>query len=135
MPRWQFLDGEKMKLSDDARSASISVDGDYSAEKLETLLVQLMSLRGQMRPSVSAMPNMEDESSLISCQEDGGFALSTSSDARTRLFLRHSGLGWLAFTFGQEHAALLRDYLVANTPNDQPVNLISEERGSRGTVQ
>jgi len=127
--------GEKMKFSDDARSLHISLDENYSAQQLENLLVTLMSLRGQMRPSVPAMPNIEDETSVISCQEDGGFALSTSSDGRTRLFLRHSGLGWLAFTFGTEHALLLRDYLVNNTPDDKRTNLISEQIGDSGTVQ
>lgn len=126
---------KKMDISDDKRSAHITVDGDYTANELETLLVKLMSLRGRMRPQVSALPDMEDETSLISCQEDGGFALSTSSDGRTRLFLRHSGLGWVAFTFSNDHAVLLRDYLVANTKDDERVNLISNQVGDAGTVQ
>jgi hypothetical protein len=124
-----------MKLSDDMRSLHISIDSPYTANQLEDLLVKLMSLRGQMLPAVSAMPNMEDEKRLISCQEDGGFALSTSSDARTRLYLRHSGLGWLAFTFGVEHALLLRDYLTNHTPDEKRMNLISDEPAGGDTVQ
>lgn len=124
-----------MHLDDDKRSAYISVDGDYTADELHELIVRLMSLRGRMRPAVPTLPNMEDESSLVSCAEEGGFSLSTSSDGRTRLYLRHSGLGWVTFTFREDHAILLRDYLAANTPRDGAINLISDETDASGTVQ
>lgn len=124
-----------MHLDDEKRSAYISIEDDYTADELRELILKLMSLRGRMRPSVPTLPNMDDESSLVSFQEDGGFSLSTSSDGGTRIYLRHSGLGWVAFTFSEEHAILLRDYLVANTPHDRAVNLISDKIDGSGTVQ
>ena len=124
-----------MKLSDDARSAHISINRDLSSRELETLIVKLMTLRSSMLPHVPEAPPVDDGDAIFSCQEDGGLALSTSKDGRTRLLLRHTGFGWLAFTFGLDHACLIRDYLVAHTPDDHAVHLIGEEFPDGGSLQ
>lgn len=122
-----------MNLSDDNRLARIAINRDLTAVELEALIVRLMTLRSKMLPEVPAAP--PDPEAILSCQEDGGFGLRTLKDGRTHLLLRHAGAGWLAFTLGIEHAGILRDYLVANTSDDQPVRLISEDVGSGNLPQ
>jgi hypothetical protein len=116
-----------MDLSEDKRNAKISIDRNFDAEQMELLITLLMSLRGKMLPDVPSSPNPE---SLMSYQEEGGFAMRLMPDQRVQLLFRHAGAGWLPFALNVEQACALRDFLIANTPTSDPSPLANFQIGS-----
>jgi len=116
-----------MDLSDDKRTARISIDTELTAADLETLLVKLATLRSQMLPEVPSIPRPD---ATFSNQEDGGMAVQPLPGDRIQLLLQHAGFGWLSFILHVEQASVLRDVLVENTLDDQPASLINYQIGS-----
>jgi len=126
----------KSKLSNDKSKLQISINMELTTEGVETLLADLALLRGQMVPEVTrTIPNPnESQSELrVSVQSDPDFAVKGLVDGRTRLWIRNRGLGWLVFNFTVNQSCSLRDYLIANTPNDQTApNFFTEKREDTG---
>ncbi|MEG0082202.1 MAG: hypothetical protein RR775_09960 [Massilia sp.] len=106
-----------MNLSDDKRTARISIDTDLTAADLETLLVKLATLRSQMLPAVPSAPRPD---ATFSNQEDGGMAVQLLPRDRVQLLLQHAGFGWLSFILHVNQASVLRDFLVVNIPTSDP---------------
>jgi len=115
-----------MNLSDDKRTARISIDADLKAADLEALLVKLATLRSQMLPAVPSAPRLD---ATFSSQEDGGMAVQPLPEDRVQLLLQHAGFGWLSFILHVNQASVLRDFLVANIPASDPSPLAGYEIG------
>lgn len=111
-----------MKLSDDKKSISISVDGTLSTVEVETLIADLAFLRANMLPPVPfELPKPGDPNSdlpNLSVQDDPYLSAKLLKDGQIRLWLRSFGLGWMVFNLPIERACALRDFLIANTPDE-----------------
>ncbi|MHB1091731.1 hypothetical protein [Thiobacillus sp.] len=113
-----------MKLSDDKKSISISVNGALSTVEVETLIADLAFLRANMLPPVPfELPSPGDPNSdlpNLSVQDDPYISVRLLRDGKIRFWLRNFGLGWMIFNLPVEKACAVRDYLVANTPKESP---------------
>lgn len=109
-----------MKISDDKKAATISINGAFSATQVETLIADLSVLRANILPPVPFEPpkptDPSGESLNVSAQDDPYLQARLLHDGRIRLWIRNHGLGWLVFNLPVEQARGLRDYLNANLP-------------------
>ena len=123
------------ELSGDKRRINLVINADLSTDDLESLISDLALLRGQMEPEVTrTCPNKETAGEVkVSIQDDPDFSLRLLKDGRIRLWIRNRGLGWLVFNLPVINACAMRDYLVANTPDDDPSgDFFREDFGSEG---
>ncbi|SFI31050.1 hypothetical protein [Nitrosomonas sp. Nm34] len=104
-----------MKLSDDKKSVSLSINETLSASELTTLIAELAVIRANMLPEVSMKPPIKREDGTASIQDNPRLAIARLKDNRIRFWLRNAGLGWLIFDIPSDQAGPIRDYLIANT--------------------
>jgi hypothetical protein len=123
-----------MKLINQTQ-AEININGTYTAEQIETLIVKLGTLREQMTPAVTPLlPDFNNaaDTTSISVQNDFTYVCRELKNGDIRLWLRHTGFGWFAFNLLRIKAIALRDHLAVTTNNDAgTVNLITQDLTSR----
>lgn len=82
------------------------------AKAIDQLIIQLASLRIQLRDPVAAEPT---EANLKMVVNEPKLALRVESlDDKQVLFLRHPGLGWLGFALGEETTTAMSDWITAH---------------------
>lgn len=110
----------KPRLSGDAATVDLTLEGRFTGPELEGLIADLAVLRNQMSPEVPReCPTRETVGDQnVSVQDDPDFQLRLLRDGSIRLWIRSRGLGWLVFNIPVSNACAMRDYLVANTPKD-----------------
>ena len=127
-----------MKISELSAYSQIDLDKVLDANDLENLIVKLAMLRSQTEPPVHrSPPSLADplSRSNVSVQRDPDIQLAALSDGGIRLWLRHTGLAWMAVQFSPDKARLFRDYLSKWVHGAAPMNLISDEERGSGTLQ
>lgn len=90
-----------MKLSSDASSASINLQGTFTAPELESMIRKLCILRSQMTPEVTQTPpGPDDPSSLdmgVLIEDKPAMTVAQRADDSFRFWLRNRGIGWCAY--------------------------------------
>lgn len=120
-----------MELSNDASTATIDLSGALTAEQLEAVIRQLIELRSRMTPAVPrTLPKLSeapDASAHCLVQEDPDISLALRADGGFRFWLRHSGLGWLAFHLPVRTVVGMRDYISERTREVDRVDLVRKQ--------
>lgn len=96
---------------------TIKIDETLDAYGMDTLMVQLAEARAQMEPGVSKTkpePKDLDIDTPLTMEEEPAIRANRLRDGRCRLWLRHSGFGWMAFNIPMADAYVLRDWFTAN---------------------
>ncbi len=101
-----------MKLSDDKKSVSLSINGEFSANELLALISELGFVRREMIPEVAYEHPADEE--ICSIQDDPALFFGAFGDY-IALGLRDSGHGWMVFNFPHDQACNIRDLFIANT--------------------
>lgn len=118
------MDKRLMELSDDKKELFITVDETLRTNGVEKLIGDLLVLRAHMLPAVpNDPPHPHDEgveTLNLSVQNDPSTAVKLLRDGRIRFWIRHGGLGWMIYNLSVRAACGIRDYLVANTPDEYP---------------
>jgi hypothetical protein len=86
-----------------------------SATQVESLISDLAAHRGNMLPPVSK-GRPDGPNQRISVQDAPSLSAVRLRDGRIRLYLSNQGLGWLAFNIPLADGIALRDFLIANIP-------------------
>jgi hypothetical protein len=122
-----------MKLSEDKKSVSLSINGTLSAHELTTLIAELAVVRANMLPEVPKAPPVKSDEGM-SVQDDPRLAIVKLKDDRIRFGFRNAGLGWVVFNIPSKKACSIRDFLIANT---QPSagDLFINDNGDKNTLQ
>ena len=123
-----------MKLSDDKKSVSLSINGTLSTNELTTLIAKLAVVRANMLPEVPKEPPVKSDDGIMSVQDNPWLVIAKLKDNRIRFGLRNAGLGWLVFNIPSNQACSIRDYLIANTQT-RTSDLFRNEDGSKNTLQ
>jgi hypothetical protein len=96
---------------------------------VETLIADLAALRAQMIPEVPRNRPDRDSKQNVSVQDNADMEVRLLRDGRIRFWIRNCGLGWLVFNLPVGPACAIRDYLIANTPEQPAGNNVFEEFG------
>lgn len=119
-----------MVISDDKKTAQISINKTLTASEIETLISELAVVRANMLPPIPfEVPKATDpdiDSSHVTVQDDPYVQVKLLKDNRIRIWLRSWGLGWMAFNLTQDNACTIRDYLIANTPDNRKVDFFTD---------
>lgn len=117
-----------MKLSDDRISATIKIEGAFNAEQLDDLIRRLALLRADMVPEIPGSLNADSDvliedgqSASLRLRQDGGF----------RLWMRHRGLGWLAWNMDARFARGMAEYIARRTTRGPSIDFIDEQTAKR----
>ncbi|AKH39168.1 MULTISPECIES: hypothetical protein [Nitrosomonas] len=103
-----------MKLSDDKKFITLSINEKLSANELSTLIYELSLLRAEMLPEVPYNLSVNGDDNMASMQEDPEIFITTIGD-NIGLGFRDSGFGWLIFKLPHSQVCNIRDYLTAYT--------------------
>ena len=122
-----------MKISEDKRSISLSLNGTLSAHELTTLIAELAVVRASMLPEVPKTPPVKSDEGM-SVQGDPRLVILKLKDERIRFGFRNAGLGWLVFNIPSKIACSIRDYLIANTQLSAS-DLFINDSGDKNTLQ
>lgn len=95
----------------DDEKAKIGLAGDFTAQEVEELLLELAKLRSGMRPEVPLEPPGIDSPKEILPQTDASFRIRTLSNGGIRFWLRHTGFGWIPLEIGPDQARELHEFL------------------------
>lgn len=119
-----------MNLSNDNQKLHLKIDSELTAGEVESLIVQLSNLRGEMTPPV---PNDRADIENAFLQEDPYIDVKPLRNGDIRIWFRTTGIGWIAFNLCIQNALTMRDLLITATPNTDSIpNLFSDE-GNNGT--
>lgn len=120
-----------MKISDDSKTICLDIHASLDANQLDALLQELAMLRAEMTPAVPRSKQAADQNgSPVSVENGQGAVIARRRDGGFRLWLRHRGFGWLAWEIDDRFARGLANYIVANTVEDEAVNLFSDQAGN-----
>lgn len=102
-----------------------------SARELETLISDLAEIRSGKEPKVTRQPPGSTDGDIrVIPQDNPTIQARALRDGRIRLWLRHSGLGWLVFNLSVDTCVTMREFFAANTdPNRRPA-LLGEQNGN-----
>ena len=121
-----------MKLNATKDSATLDLSCKFGSAELEELIRKLSHLRTQMTPAV---PLKIDEAALeksaLELEDAPCLGMKTLAMGGFRLWLRHSGLGWICYQLDATSAASVATYM-SNTPtkeNNSP-NLFAQDIGN-----
>jgi len=125
-----------IELSDDKKEAFIAIDETLTTADFEKLIGDLLVLRDGMDPSVPYEPPNRhvdaDQDTNVSVQTNPYVTMKLLKDRRIRFWLRNSGLGWMIFDLPVATACGIRDYLIANTPDDVNAPSLFTEEADKG---
>jgi len=125
-----------MKLTENKTQAIVAVSGKLTAAEVETLISDLAELRAHMEPPVpfdEPIPENFKENQKISVQNNPYISLRLLRNRGIRLWLRHHGIGWMIFNIPTDKACAIRDYLIANTPEENPnARFLGDQIGDKG---
>lgn len=106
-----------MKLSNDARSASINLQGNFTSKQLEGMIRKLCVLRSQMAPEVTQTPpGPHDPSSLdaaVLVEDKPAMTVAQRTDGSFRFWLRNRGVGWCGYNVPLTQAILVYEFMHA----------------------
>lgn len=99
-----------------------------SCTELESLISALMEVRFHMSPPVSEAPPRADGTveQQITVEDDPSISMRRLRDGRVRMWIRCSGIGWLAFNLSQRQYLPVREWLIANTDINATPDLIGK---------
>lgn len=112
---------------------TIKIDAALDARELDKLITQLAEARAQMEPAVSKTrpePKDLDTDTPVTLEEEPAIRAVRLRDGRCRLWLRHSGYGWMAFNIPMTDAHALRDWFTANLDAGTS-HLFSQQHGKK----
>jgi len=122
-----------MDLSPDKRTLRVALTAELSATEVDELIADLADQRAAMEPPVPIYPPLRGSETSIAMQDDPSVTARSLADGAVRLYLRSSGLGWLAFNFTAPQGIALRHLFTACTLDDEEgPNLIAEKLVKRG---
>lgn len=108
-----------MKLSADKRRVTLAINEELDTAQIEDLIAELADLRAEMEPGVPMeRPTPGNPATRVAMQDDPSFTAVPLKDGRTRFWLRSHGYGWLVFNFTRAQSAILRDFFIANAPEN-----------------
>lgn len=110
-------------IAPDSTSATLSIVGTFTPEQLQTLIADLAVARANMLPPVpyerKELAQASDDSLRLSEQSDPYVQIAERRDKTFLLWMRNSGIGWLAFNVSRETAVGIRDYITSRTLDDK----------------
>lgn len=117
----------KIKSSDN-KTIRLDINSTMDASQLDNLLHQLALARSEMTPTVPVSRDAAiKDGSLATIQDGHSAVIARRGNGGFRLWLRHSGFGWLAWEIDDRFARGVADYIVANTLDAESINLIESE--------
>lgn len=117
---------KRMKINTDKTRVRLDINAELTAAQLESLISDLAMTRAKMVPEVCRERPATDLSRHVSQQDDPDMEIVALGDGRIRFWIRHQGFGWFVVTLPAGKASAVRDYLIANTP-EEPSILFGDE--------
>ena len=112
----------------DGSTIRLDINADYDTVALDELIHQLAMARASMTPAIPLSRDSAIEDGSLATIEDGGSAvIARRQSGGFRLWLRHSGLGWMAWEIDNRFARGMADYIVTNTTPIEGANLVSDK--------
>jgi len=87
---------------------TIALNGEFSASDLEEILRDLAAQRADMAPAVPVELSPDAE---VLEETDALFSIRTRLGGGLRIWLRHTGFGWIPFSLSAATRADLREWL------------------------
>lgn len=88
----------------------VDIHGNFTAHDLERVIATLAQTRAALLPEVPMEPPKDLELAAFQ-QDDTLFRIRSLIRGGLRVWLRHAGAGWLAFTLTPEDVVALREFL------------------------
>lgn len=117
-----------MKTTSDGKAIRLDINGTLNTSELEALIHDLALARAGMTPEVP--PNRAEaikDGSLATIEDGQSAVMARRKDGGFRLWLRHRGLGWLAWEFDDRFSRGMADYITAHTVATENINLVQNE--------
>jgi len=92
----------------DRTKARIALNGEFSAQELEDVLRELASVRAGLHDAVPSTPPTE---AGVLEQPNPLHIFRTLANGGVRIWLRHEGFGWIAFTLSAQERAGISEFL------------------------
>jgi hypothetical protein len=103
-----------------------------SAEQIEAEIHRLMLVRAAMQPPVpKKLPTATAPGLDVLIENQPDLSIAARAGGGFRLWLRHSGIGWLGFELDATTAAGTARFISHHTSGVEPVDLISTSDGQR----
>lgn len=77
-------------------TATIALNGTFTAAELEQLIAELIQTRASLSPPVAQDPPSQWDANALH-QRATSFRIRTLVDGGLRIWLRNEGIGWIAF--------------------------------------
>lgn len=122
-----------MELNAEKTRARIELNGELDAAEVDALIRQLAQLRAGMQPPVPATRRqLEATGQDVTAIEDPALLIAPTTRGSFRLWLRHSGIGWIAYDLGGTQARTSAKYILSfPAGDDEGVDLTGHEGGHR----
>lgn len=119
-----------MKTAADNKTIRLDINADMDASDLDALLHKLALERANMTP---AIPNSKDaaikDDSLATIEDGQSAVIARRRNGGFRLWLRHSGFGWLTWGIDDRFASGIANYIAVNVVEAEKINLITHQSG------
>lgn len=112
----------------------ITIDGSQtpSAEQIEELIRRLILVRSGMHPAVpKKLPTEASPEMQVLIEDQPDLSIAARSGGGFRLWVRHSGIGWLGFQLDGKTAAGMARFITNHTGGIEPIDLINHSGGQR----
>ncbi|MCC2673068.1 MAG: hypothetical protein K0R58_15 [Ramlibacter sp.] len=121
-----------MKIESDGTSATLQIEGTFTASELEALLVKLAVLRSGMTPPVpQTRPDPATDPDKPILLEDGAAVTAAlRRDGGVRIWMRNRGYGWMGYQVEPARAVGLAKYILSKV-SGPGVDLFGDGDGHR----
>lgn len=96
------------------------------AAELDTLIRRLALMRADLTPAVPATRGGLADTQDVLIENGQGMTIALRTNGDFRLWLRHRGLGWLAWEIDARTARGMADYIVNRTVSGPDIDLIGD---------
>lgn len=93
-----------------AENAKVQIAGEFSANELEEIIIELAKVRSGMEPAVPPTPEADLDREVL-VQDDPLFTVRTLAGGGLRIWLRNEGTGWQAFQLSEDQRKRLAEFL------------------------
>lgn len=99
-----------MTEEESSLTATIALNGSFTAADMDEIIADLARARASLFPGVPNQPPTNLDAPMLE-QHEPQFRIRTLAAGGLRIWLRHEGFGWIAFTLSARQRKELVEFL------------------------
>ncbi len=117
-----------MELNPDKTLLTVAISSTLDVQGVEELIRQLAIRREQMSPAVPRTRAIDGDGALFG--NDPELTVASTADGAFRLWIRHAGIGWMAFSYSAKRAIGLAQFIL-DRAKSQEADFIAKQMRDR----